>query len=158
MSRLKKEKKKKKKRERKSMTARVLASPFKPQMPPRPVKPPEDDKCSLLRAFISLNIDKIIKLRFRLGNVHDSTLAFLFFFFFLPDKSSLSHMGIGAESGCSQEHRLPRLSLPLLFTSSLDGAAHPGAKDSEGGGAGRSLLLGHRGHICLRLISSDFCA
>lgn len=110
------------------MTARVLASPLKPQMPAHPAKPPEDDKCSLLRAFISLNIDKIIKLRFRLGNVHDSTLAFLFlFFFFLPDKSSLSHMGIGAESGCSQEHRIPCLSLPLLFTSSLDGAAHPGA-------------------------------
>lgn len=63
------------------MTARVLASPLKPQMPAHPTKPPEDDKCSLLRAFISLNIDKIIKLRFRLGNVHDSTLAFLFYFF-----------------------------------------------------------------------------
>lgn len=132
------------------MTARVLASLLRPQMPARPAKPPEDDKCSLLRAFISLNIDKIIKLRFRLGNVHDSTLAFLFIylFFFLPDKPSLSHMGIGAESGCSKEQRIRRLSPPLLFTSSLDGAAHPGVKDSGRwsrwwtvvkGGGGRSL-------------------
>lgn len=86
-------KRKKEKKKKKSMTARVLASLLKPQMPAHPAKPPEDDKCSLLRAFISLNIDKIIKLRFRLGNVHDSTLAFLFFF--LPDKPSLSHRGIG---------------------------------------------------------------
>lgn len=148
------------------MTARVLTSPLKPQMPARPAKPPEDDKCSLLRAFISLNIDKIIKLRFRLGNVHDSTLAFLFFSFCQTSRVCLT-WGLGLSQAIRRNTVFP---VPLSLCCSHQASTGRLILALRGGGrwsrrwmvvrgaGGRSLLLGHRGHICLRLISSDFCA